>query len=223
MMAMENEVMSLDTRHRDDGGNYIADDDTSPRCVWFANGRKVAIEYTEVKSEIKGGEAYLTVERELHPAFGAMQPDIRDHKYLNAECGLNGCQWLMAQHQVDVYRKQMAKAEADCEANKNAATYWWTRYYKSNGYERPKAFDSATEDFAASHEALLKERDELKALNDDKFRHLEAYRKEAAHDKAKLKILLAAGQTLLTVSLPPNDVSGSEMFENAAAKFREEF
>lgn len=67
------EQMSLDTRERDTGGNYIADDDTYPRCVWFANGRKVAIEYTEVNNEIEGGDAYLTVEREMHPAFAVMQ------------------------------------------------------------------------------------------------------------------------------------------------------
>lgn len=66
-------VMSLDTRERDTGGNYIADDDTFPTTVWFANGRKVSIDHTEVKNEIRGGDAYLTIERELHPAFAAMK------------------------------------------------------------------------------------------------------------------------------------------------------
>lgn len=88
-------------------------------------------------------------------------PEISDHKYINAECLISGCQWLVAEHQLDVYREQMAKAECECEANKNAATYWWTRFYGVTGQERPKAFDSATEEFAASHEALIKERDAL--------------------------------------------------------------
>lgn len=67
------EPLSLDTRHRD-GGNYIADDEVHPTTVWFANGRKVSIEHTEVKNEIEGGDAYLQIERELHPAFAAMKP-----------------------------------------------------------------------------------------------------------------------------------------------------
>jgi len=67
------EQMSLDTRHRDDGGNYIADHDTYPQTVWFANGRRVSIDHTEVKSEIKGGDAYLQIDRFMHPAFAEMK------------------------------------------------------------------------------------------------------------------------------------------------------
>ncbi len=158
------EQMSLDTRERDTGGNYIADHDTYPQTVWFANGRRVSIDHTEVKNEIEGGRAYLQIDRNLHPAFRGQPPvgDVEGFKYLNAECGLSGCQWLTAQHQVDVYRKQMAEAESACEANKNAATYWWTRYYRDTKQERPRAFDSATEEFAASHISLLQERDSLR-------------------------------------------------------------
>lgn len=107
----ESETMILDTRHRDDGGNYIADREQMPTEVWFANGRHVEIEYSAVKSEIEGGKAYLVIDRKPHPAFAAMESGVQDHKYLNAECGLTGCQWLVAQHQVDVYRKRMADME----------------------------------------------------------------------------------------------------------------
>ena len=109
------EVMSLDTRHRDDGGNYIADHDTYPQTVWFANGRRVSIDHTEVKSEIEGGRAYLQIDRNLHPAFQGQPPvgDVAGFKYLNTECGLSGCQWLVAEHQIDVYRKRMADMETE--------------------------------------------------------------------------------------------------------------
>lgn len=36
------------------------------------------------------------------------QSSLTDHKYLNPICGQDGCQWLVAKHQTDVYRKQMA-------------------------------------------------------------------------------------------------------------------
>lgn len=43
------------------------------------------------------------------------EKSIRDFKYLNPECGLSGCQWLVAEHQVDVYRKRMADMESELE------------------------------------------------------------------------------------------------------------
>lgn len=52
---------------------------------------------------------------------GETRTELTDHKYLNPECGLSGCQWLVAQHQVEVYREQMAKAEADARVHKARA------------------------------------------------------------------------------------------------------
>lgn len=62
----------------------------------------------------------------------------------------------------------------------------------------------------------------FKALRQER-QQVEVYRKRMAKAEAELQTLRAAGRTLLMVSLPPHDVSGSEMFNNAAAKFREEF
>lgn len=55
------------------GTNYIADSEQCPQTVWFANGRKVTIEHTPVKSEIEGGDAYLEITNEKHPSFGGSQ------------------------------------------------------------------------------------------------------------------------------------------------------
>lgn len=53
--------------------NYIADREQSPTTIWLACGRKIEIEYSEVKSEIEGGQAYLEITSEMHPSFEGKQ------------------------------------------------------------------------------------------------------------------------------------------------------
>lgn len=65
-----------------------------------------------------GGDSNADWER-FGPAIAAAiveslnQSQLTSRKYLNAECGLSGCQWLVGEHQSEVYRKRMAEVEAD--------------------------------------------------------------------------------------------------------------
>lgn len=54
--------------------NYIADCEVHPATIWFANGRRVSIDHTEVTNEIEGGDAYLEVDTFLHPTFAQRTP-----------------------------------------------------------------------------------------------------------------------------------------------------
>lgn len=50
--------------------NYIADREQMPETIWLACGRKIEIEYSDLKSKVEEGRAYLEISSELHPAFG---------------------------------------------------------------------------------------------------------------------------------------------------------
>lgn len=70
-----------------------------------ATGR---IAVVDIRRGAIGGRVVLDIPPQETNAVTDTPRTLSDFKYLNQECSLSGCQWLVAQHQVDVYRKQMA-------------------------------------------------------------------------------------------------------------------